>query len=78
VLLCVIVLVLEVFFIGCLVYAMVEYIANRDKFAESIEDVYGANLSVLFLVLICVFLLVNLLPLLAISNLLLFHVWLWK
>ena len=76
--LCITVLIFEVFLLGWIIYAIVEFSVNEQEFSNSIESVYGENMSTIIVILLIVVFILNLFPLVAVSNLMLFHIWLYK
>jgi flagellar biosynthesis component FlhA len=57
---------------------IIEFITNRDDFVDSIQSVYGSDQSLTFITIIGIMAGVNILPVIALVNLMLFHVWLYK
>ena len=61
-----------------MIYTITEYIQNKNDLTSSIERLYNTDLSILFLIIICLTVIINWVPLVALVNLMLFHVWLYK
>lgn len=76
--LCITIMIYHVVFIIISVYVIVEYWTNKDKFIDSIKLLYSTDCSILFVALTSTMIVVNTVPLVAISNLMLFHIWLYK
>lgn len=77
--LCFTVLLYEFYHIALMGYIIVEYSINNVEFTDSIVGVYGTDLGLFFIIIAAISIVINLcLPVIAISNLMLFHMWLYK
>ena len=65
-------------YVICCIYAIIEWSANYKDISQSIESVYKTDEFIVLIILISWILTINLVPLLAIVNLLLFHLWLYR
>jgi hypothetical protein len=75
--LCVIVLIFGLFYLAVLIVSVVEFITNKDKFKDSINDVYNTHEPIPFVAIIGLLILMNALPMIFLTNLMVFHLWLY-
>lgn len=68
----------QLFYLGWWVYSIIEYSVNEKDFISSSKSVYSSDVGITLLTILCILIALNLLPLVAVSNLLIFHAWLYK
>ncbi|CAI2386803.1 unnamed protein product [Moneuplotes crassus] len=76
--LCISVLSFQVYYCIILFYSVLEFFINREEYEASLSDLYGNETGTPFVAISIIIFVLNILPIVAILNLLSLHIWLKK